>query len=273
MTNFQKIFIGIILIISSNLFGHFVGIFSIFLTPIVVGTITYLFLSLDYKLIYNIFLIVFAIITNDILIKLFAGGSHDSEGEGLISAFFLLGLIVSTAISIIKISLDRKHKLIHRIIIIPLLPALALCYLSYFNIFSLSYSEQGSETKSHSIKNGTFMSDLIFSDKIIKYENDTVTILYGWSEKQRKINQHNIFNKNEETGNLNYTIKISHNLKPLDISVNYKVKSDDVNGSRPVDSIIQFTTSKLDTDIYIAFFKLRGPDRNDTLVKRIQIKR
>ena len=117
------------------------------------------------------------------------------------------------------------------------------------------------------------MSDLIFSDNIINYESDSMKILYGWSEKQRRINQNNVFKKDEVTGNLNYTIKIRHNFKPLDYSVYYKVNSDDVNGSSPVDSSIQFNVSEHNTNIYIAFFKLRGPVRNDTLIKKIQIKK
>lgn len=242
------------------------------MTPIVIGFITFLFLSLNLKLIYRIIFIALAIIINDILIKLFAGGTHDSEGEGWITLFLILGLIISTIIAIIKISIDRKHKLTHKIIFITLLPTLVGIYLSYFNLFGLSYYEQGNDSKDNSLKNKTFIKDLVFSHNTIIYENDSLNILYGWMEKQRKMTPNNILEKNEETANLNYTIKISHNLKPYNFSVYYKVNSEDVNGASPVDSIIQFSASKLDSNIYISFFKLRESITNDTLIKKIQIR-
>jgi hypothetical protein len=271
MSNFIKILIAAFLILISNILGYFYAPSSIFITPIIIGIITLIFLSLGFKLIYNIFLIGLAIIVNDILIKKISEGSYDIEGAGWINVFSILGLVTAVIITIFKLTFEKKRRLILEILITALLPVFILCYVYYFNFWGLAYSKQASETKSDSIKSGVFLSDLFFSDTVINYKNDTIKILYGWCEDQRRVNHKSIIRRIEKTGRTNYIIRIKHSLDAHNLL--YTVNSEDINGSLPLDSIIKFNTSENISHIYISIFKHEGPISNDTLLKKIKIEK
>ena len=88
---------GLTITLISNLIGHFAGPFSISATPIilplVIGGINFSLYKSNYYLavIYGFGLL----LLNDILIRLYAGGTHDDEGKGWIMLFFIFAFSIS----------------------------------------------------------------------------------------------------------------------------------------------------------------------------------
>ena len=92
-------------VILNGLIGHFFAPMGIMLTPIAM-TITTLFVCIgtsNIKLYWISILTFLFIALNDILIKLYAGGSHDKEGSGFILSFLVIGLVPTLIILLIKI--------------------------------------------------------------------------------------------------------------------------------------------------------------------------
>ncbi|WP_291098119.1 MULTISPECIES: hypothetical protein [unclassified Flavobacterium] len=272
MTNSIKIILALLLIVLTNILGHYFPPTSITLSPLTIGLLTGLLIFTDFKFGYRILLITLAIIVNDICIKDFAGGTYDLEGEGFISAFLIIGLIISTIIILIKTVVLKNMNAIVKIMLTLMMPVIMFLYLQYFGLYGLSFSKSMSLTKENAIENKTFLSDLYFSESEIIYDIDSIRIISGWIEKEIMLNHNSLICKSEETGNINYKIKIKHNFKPYDFSIYYKVNSDDVNGANPVDSVLEFTANKSDS-ITLTIFKLRnGSVNNDTIIKRVTIK-
>ncbi len=273
MTDNVKIIIVLLIIVITNILGHYLPPTSIMLTPITVGLLTGLLILTELKIGYRILLITLAIIFNDICIKKFAGGTHDLEGAGFINGFLIIGLIISTVIIIIKTIVLKNTNAIIKIMLTLMMPAIMFLYMQYFGLYGLSYSKSMSTTKQNAIENKKFVSDLDFSETEIIYETDSIYIISGWAEKELILNHKSLIKKTEETENTNYKIKIKHNLKPDDFSIFYKINSDDVNGASTIDSILEFTANKAD-DITLTIFKLRNNSvNNDTIISKVTIKR
>jgi hypothetical protein len=127
-------------------------------------------------------------------------------------------------------------------------------------------------TKKEAIENKTFISDLDFSDREIIYDKDSIRIISGWAEKELMLNHKSLLRKTEETGNINYRMKIKHNFELYDFPIYYRVNSDDVSCANPIDSVLNFTANKSD-NIILTIFKLKnGSVNNDTIIRRITIK-
>jgi hypothetical protein len=272
MTNSSKIILALLLIVLTNILGHYFPPTSIMLSPLTIGLLTGLLIYTDLKIGYRILLITLAIIFNDICIKNFAGGTHDLEGAGFINAFLIIGLIISTIIILFKTVAHKNTNAVLKIMLTLMMPLTMFLYIQYFGLYGLSYSKSMSLTKQNAIENKTFLSDLNFSETEIIYETDSIHLISGWTEKENILNHNSLISKTEETGNINYKIKIKHNFKPYDFSIYYKVNSDDVNGASPVDSVLEFTEDKSD-NVTLTIFKLRnGSVNNDTIIRRVKIK-
>lgn len=266
MTNYQKILISVGLIILSNALGHFFPPSSIFMTPFVVGTTTAFLATLSLNLLLRIPIILLAAITNDILIKFFAGGTHDFEGAGWINLFFIIGIVISTIVSFaIFIQKEKPIKSLLACLIIPIV----LCiHLNYFDFLGLSYTKSESISKEVSKKDGIFLKELSFSENQISYNGDSIKLLNGWTERQQIVDHTGLFKKNIIGQEINYIINIQSNKSPYDSHLLYKVGSRDMNGSNSVDSVIKFSSTKPNSSL---FFFSSNTTTKDSIIKEIKI--
>ena len=266
MTNYQKIFLTIGLIILSNLLGHFLAPSSIFLTPIVVGATTALLTTSTLNFPIRILLILLAVIANDLLVKSFAGGTHDFEGAGLINLFLIVGIIISTIITFAT-SIEKER--FFRTTLASLIIVVVLYFhLNYFDFLGLSYTKNESITKEISKKEGIFLKELSFSENQISYNGDSIKLLNGWIEKQQIVDHTGLFRKNVIGQEINFIIKVQSNKSPYDSNLLYKVGSRDMNGSSSIDSVIKFSSMKPNCSLYF-FSSSRGT--KDLLIKEIKI--
>ena len=88
---------GLTLIAISNMIGHFAPPFSILATPFL---LTFIITEINYKLFQlNFHLTVLysfgLLLLNDILIRLYAGGTHDSVGKAWILLFSGIALLIA----------------------------------------------------------------------------------------------------------------------------------------------------------------------------------
>lgn len=266
-----KIIVVLLIIVFTNILGHYFAPTSIMLSPFTIGVLTILLLFLNIKMGYRILSIILAIIINDMSIKTFAGGTHDLEGAGWINGSLIIGLIISTIVIITKtVSLQNTDSFV-KVTLILIMPITMYLYIQYFGLYGLSYSKSVSETKQVAIKNKTFLTDLNFSDTEIVYGSDSIHFISGWIEKKFNINHKSLIRETKETEYVNYLITIKHNLKPSDLSIWYKINSDDVNGSSLLDSLLQFETHKSDS-VMLTIFKLKnGSVQNSTIIGRVMV--
>ena len=90
------VIIGLTIIFISNLIGHFAAPFSISATPIILPLVIGLINFSLYKA--NFYLTVLygfgLLLLNDILIRLFAGGTHDDAGNAWIVLYFIIAFSI-----------------------------------------------------------------------------------------------------------------------------------------------------------------------------------
>ncbi len=98
--SFKYVTIGLMIMILANFAGHYFPPFSLFSSFIYINVII-AFINLKlYKInfrltaIYNFILL----IVNDLLIRYYAGGNHDSVGMAICTVMFCLGFIISVII-------------------------------------------------------------------------------------------------------------------------------------------------------------------------------
>lgn len=97
------IFIGLLIILGANLAGHFFPPFSLMTSFLYMNLIVGLVnlplykINYNYTVVYNLILL----LINDLFIRLYAGGNHDSQGMGWCWLMFHIGFIISTLIMII----------------------------------------------------------------------------------------------------------------------------------------------------------------------------
>jgi hypothetical protein len=267
MTTIRRLTLSIALITVNQ----FLGPLALLLTPVIVGIISILILKANLKLFYRIPLIVLAIISNDMLIKLNAGVNNDTEGVGWMNLLLVFGVFVATILTFFELKFSQYYKLSNVLLSTFFIPFSTGIYLSYFGFFGLINDQPSSESVEISKSNQTFVSNLTFSDHLIMHENDSIHILNGWSEKQKRVNHTGFFRKQEYTGKINYIVKTQHNLESTDSPVYYQINSRNINGARPVDSTIKVSLPQSDSIVYLTFFKLRGTVKNDTIIKEIKI--
>lgn len=126
-------------VISNGLIGHFFAPNGIMLTPFVL-TITTLLVCFGTKNIRIIFISVLTylfVALNDISIKLYSGGSHDSEGLGLINGFLFLGLVPTFLILLASVLISRKENIKNKLIAVLLFFALIAAHLKVFGKLGL----------------------------------------------------------------------------------------------------------------------------------------
>jgi hypothetical protein len=97
------IFIGLIIILGANIAGHYFPPFSLTYSFIYMNFIIGLVnlplykINFNYTVIYNYILL----LINDLFIRLYAGGNHDSEGMAWCWLMFYVSFIIATLIIVI----------------------------------------------------------------------------------------------------------------------------------------------------------------------------
>ena len=118
------IILSIVIVIANLLIGHFFAPTGLLLTPVIFIGLTILigFTNNEINPLAKSLLLLVMIVVHDIGIKLYAGGTHDAEGRGVIHFMLFIGLIPSFLLLIFAILKQRHHSLMNKIIAIALFP-------------------------------------------------------------------------------------------------------------------------------------------------------
>jgi len=123
------------------LFANRAAPFGIFLFPLALGAIPLMIDSIFIKsslYIKGIISILLAFIS-DLLLRNFAGGTHDSEGNGLMVVFFIggTGIFILTEIVLVAIKSIEGESKLRMLIVIPVQIILIIAYLNYFGWYGM----------------------------------------------------------------------------------------------------------------------------------------
>lgn len=137
--NLVVIFIAIFIVTLNGLIGHFYPPNGIVWTPLVISISTYLvaFRTTQLNPIIKSLLAFIFIALNDILLKLYVGGTHDNEGLAYILFFLYLGLIPTSGIILTSVITDKQTNIASKIISLVLFPALIVAHLYLFSNLGL----------------------------------------------------------------------------------------------------------------------------------------
>ena len=259
MKNVFIIILGILLILINNYLGHINPPFSISWTPVLIGLITGLIMYFtDFRISVKFGLITILIISNDVLIKLFSGGTHDWEGAGWISVFLFIGLIIS--LILITVYGFTKQKKLRKKYFLNLFATglIIFFYLSYFNSLGMVWISYPTKSIKLAKERRVFMSEIELSDSLVLInKNDTFIIKKGWIEKQVKYNHKALVKRAETTNKVYWTLLVEGNFGNLnyyDNSIYYKLKESDSKGLRFLENNITLTFDKLDSNYHIEFY-------------------
>jgi len=137
--NLVVIFIALLIVTLNGLIGHFYPPNGIIWTPLVISISTYLvaFRTTQLNPIIKSLLAFIFIALNDILLKLYAGGTHDNEGLEWILFFLYLGLIPTSGIILTSVITDKQTNITSKIISLVVFPALIIAHLHLFSNLGL----------------------------------------------------------------------------------------------------------------------------------------
>ena len=125
----------------NNLAGHFLAPMGILLTPAVVLMAAWLILSARTgSSLLKVALLALIIIGHDVGIKLYAGGQHDSEGQGWMIAFLFMGLLPTYGLLLYHLSRPGPEPRSRRVLSGLLFPLLLLGYLYCFSNLGIGRS-------------------------------------------------------------------------------------------------------------------------------------
>lgn len=125
--------IAFILVIVNGFIGRFGAPSGIIFTPIVIIiTTSFILFGTDYKGILKCLLSFSLIALNDIFIKLYSGGKHDSEGLIWVNTFLWMGIIPSYIILLYSILKNPEESIFEKTSSLILFPILIFTYLHFF---------------------------------------------------------------------------------------------------------------------------------------------
>jgi hypothetical protein len=139
MNNKKAIGLATLTVISNGLIGHYLAPSGILLTPIVM-TITTSFVCYktnNIKIVFISALTYLFVAFNDISIKLYSGGSHDSEGLGWIQMMFFIGLLPTFVMLLSTIFRHKEETVSAKIIAVTIFTILIAGHLKLFNSLGL----------------------------------------------------------------------------------------------------------------------------------------
>jgi hypothetical protein len=139
MKNKTALVLAILTVILNGFIGHFFAPNGIMLTPIVLLITTSLicFGTKNVKPIFISILTFLFVALNDISIKLYSGGSHDSEGLGWIHMLLFIGLLPTFGILLAAIFNSKEVTFTNKIIAVFLFVGLTAVHLQLFRNLGL----------------------------------------------------------------------------------------------------------------------------------------
>lgn len=179
----------LLLIILSNYLGNIFPPTSIMLMPFLMPIVTLACLKIsDLSLAIRVLIITLFIVLNDYLIRTYAGGTHDSEGNGVIILMFLISNFISAIIFfnyIIKRKLELKKPFLYLIISIILL----LAYFKTCGTYGMARIERASQSIKLSKESGKYPGQLNISENLkidrTRYEK-TIRIYYKYPIRSKE---------------------------------------------------------------------------------------
>lgn len=124
-----------LLCIANTAVGHYLAPFGILLTPVVIGLLVSLLLPLKAtysSTLLRVFLLALLICAHDIGIKLYAGGTHDIEGQGFIHALLFMGLLPAYGYILYSAIRQQGLPLLTRVSVSLLFPLVISLHLFFF---------------------------------------------------------------------------------------------------------------------------------------------
>jgi len=139
MNNTKALGLATLTVILNGLIGHFFAPSGIMLTPIILTITTALvcFGTKNIKIVFISALTYLFVALNDISIKLYSGGSHDSEGLGWIHMLLFVGLLPTFGILLTTIFKHKEETLTDKIIAVALFVGLIAGHLKLFSNLGL----------------------------------------------------------------------------------------------------------------------------------------
>ncbi len=141
MNNKTALGLATLTVIINGLLGHHFPPSGIFLTPIVMTITTWLvcFRTTSSRAIHRSVLTYLFVASNDISIKLYSGGTHDTEGLGWILALLLVGLFPTVGVLSVAVFKMNQETLKSRSAAIALFFVLIAGHLLMFLKLGLEY--------------------------------------------------------------------------------------------------------------------------------------
>jgi len=138
LNRYRALTIAFLIIIGNVIIDHFFAPVGLFLSPIVT-IIAVIIISLNkdkFDITFQSVLMFALVALNDIGIKLYGGGIHDSEGQGLVNLFLLICLapcFIILSISVIK----NKSTVAKKIISVLSFLMLVTLHLYFFSLLGM----------------------------------------------------------------------------------------------------------------------------------------
>jgi hypothetical protein len=129
----------ILILLLSIIIGHFLPPAGILVSPIIIAVMAGLVVLVDngFNILAKSVLCYLFIGLNDIGIKLFSGGIHDSEGLGWINMMLFIGLVPSFAILLIGVFRDKTTTYWTKTLSILMFIVLVYIHLQLFQILGI----------------------------------------------------------------------------------------------------------------------------------------
>ena len=132
---YWNLLLSIFIVFGNILMDHFYAPSGITLTPIIIIIVACL-ISLNkgkFDTVIQVIIIYFLIALNDLGIKLYGGGMHDSEGLGFIHLFLLAGLIPCFMILALSTFKNKNDSLLKSLLSLFLVFALIWIHFYFFS--------------------------------------------------------------------------------------------------------------------------------------------
>ena len=152
----------------------------------------------------------FLVFVSDLLLRNFAGGTHDAEGNGFLILFFIIGLVlffISEIIFIVINPFKKENNIIRNLVlIIPLQVLLATAYFNYFRAYGMEIGVYAGTVEEAKEKN-VLINEYEISKHTLINNNDTIIFNEAWLEKKIRINHKSFIKKEYETGVFNLKVE------------------------------------------------------------------
>ncbi len=141
--NYKLLSISFGVVILNNILGHYFPPFSIVASPIlfliIMSFMCYRLSKQDYTI--TMLCSFCLLILNDVLIRIFAGGMHDHQGQGFIFLSFIISFLICFVYILIFSFMNIKENEQNHIIIIKRISILLLISIGLLSIYFLVISK------------------------------------------------------------------------------------------------------------------------------------